>query len=65
MPTIFFYGPELDRNKKREMISSFTETASRLTGIDKSAFVVYLRKSTPQDVGVGGELLEDRMSRQK
>ncbi|MFW6139687.1 MAG: 4-oxalocrotonate tautomerase DmpI [Spirochaetota bacterium] len=64
MPTIFFYGPELDKNKKKEMISSFTETASRLTGIDRSAFVVYLRKSTPKDVGVGGELLEDRMGRQ-
>lgn len=61
MPTIFFYGPKLDREKKRQLISSFTETASRLTGIDKSAFVVYLRPSSPEDVGVGGELLEDRL----
>ena len=60
MPTIFFYGPKLDREKSREMIKSFTETASRLTGIEKSAFVVYLRESTPENVGVAGELLEDR-----
>ena len=40
MPTIFFYGPELDVEKKRDIIKSFTETASRLTGIDKSAFVI-------------------------
>jgi len=59
MPTIFFYGPKLDKEKRREMIKSFTDTASRLTGIEKSAFVVYLREATPQDVGVGGELLED------
>ena len=59
MPTIFFYGPMLDKEKRKEMIRSFTETASRLTGIRKSAFVVYLRKSTPEEVGVGGELLED------
>jgi len=59
MPTIFFYGPKLDKEKTKEMIKSFTDTASRLTGIQKSAFVVYLRESTPQDVGVGGELLED------
>jgi 4-oxalocrotonate tautomerase len=58
MPTIFFYGPKLDKEKRKEMIRSFTETASRLTGIEKSAFVVYLRESTPEDVGVGGELLE-------
>jgi 4-oxalocrotonate tautomerase len=60
MPTIFFYGPKLEKEKKRDMIKSFTETASRLTGIDKSAFVVYLRESGPDNVGVGGELLEDR-----
>lgn len=46
MPTIFFYGPELDREKSREMIQSFAETASRLTAIDRSAFVVYLRPSS-------------------
>jgi len=64
MPTIFFYGPKLDREESKEMIKSFTETASRLTGIVKSAFVVYLRESTPENVGVGGELLEDRLRRE-
>jgi len=61
MPTIFFYGPKLEKEKSREMIKSFTETASRLTAIEKSAFVVYLRESTPENVGVAGELLEDRL----
>lgn len=61
MPTIFFYGPKLDREKRKEMIKSFTETASRLTGIERSAFVIYLRESTPEYVGVGGELLEERL----
>ena len=65
MPTIFFYGPELDVEKKRDIIKSFTETASRLTGIDKSAFVIYLRPGSTDMVGVGGELLSDRMDREK
>ena len=65
MPTIFFYGPKLDKEKSKEMIESFTETASRLTGIDKPAFVVYLRDSSPENVGVGGELLEGRLKRNK
>ena len=65
MPTIFFYGPELDVGKKREIIKSFTEMASRLTGIDKSAFVIYLRPGSTDMVGVGGELLSDRMEREK
>ena len=63
MQTIFFYGPKLDKDKSREMIKSFTDTASRLTGINKSAFVVYLRESGPENVGVGGELLEDRQKK--
>lgn len=41
------------------MIKSFTETAGRVTDIRKSAFTVYLRESTLENVGVGGELLED------
>lgn len=61
MPAIFFYGPKLDKEKSREMIKSFTETASRLTGIEKSAFVIFLRESGPENVGVGGELLEDKL----
>jgi 4-oxalocrotonate tautomerase len=65
MPTIFFYGPELDVEKKRDIIKSFTETASRLTGIDKSAFVIYLRPGSTDMVGVGGELLSDRVEREK
>jgi 4-oxalocrotonate tautomerase len=60
MPTIFFYGPKMDKEKKKEMIKSFTETASSLTGIDRSAFVVYLQESNPENVGVGGILLEER-----
>ena len=63
MPTIFFYGPKLDKDKSREMIKSFTDTAGRLTGIEKRAFVVYLRESGPENVGVGGELLEDRLKK--
>jgi 4-oxalocrotonate tautomerase len=65
MPTIFFYGPKLDKDKSRDMIASFTETASRITGINKSAFVIYLRESTHDSVGVGGELLEDRKLKEK
>ncbi len=60
MPTIFFYGPELETDKKKELIKDFTEAASKVTGIDPSAFVVYLRSSKPDQVGVGGKLLSER-----
>jgi len=60
MPTIFFYGPKLDKEKKRELVQSFTEKASQLTGIPTSAFVVYLQETDRDNVGVGGTLLSDR-----
>lgn len=60
MPTIFFYGPELNKEQKRELISSFTDAASKVTGINKKAFVVYLRPTDREDVGLGGELMADK-----
>lgn len=63
MPTIFFYGPKLEKDKKRELIRSFTKKVSELTGLDESAVVVYLRPTDTADVGVGGELLEDRLKK--
>jgi 4-oxalocrotonate tautomerase len=61
MPTIFFYGPQLDPEKKREMVKAFTKSASEATGIPESAFVVYLRSVEHEDVSVGGVLLADKM----
>lgn len=63
MPTIFFYGPKLDREKSLELIKGFTRTAAAATGIDESAFVVYLRPVEADRVGVGGEMLEDMLKR--
>jgi len=60
MPTIFFYGPKLEKEKRREMIKSFTETASKVSGKPKGSIVVYLREAEPEFIGVGGELLEDK-----
>ncbi len=62
MPTIFFHGPGLDQDKKRKLIADFTEAASKATGIDQSAFVVYLQETAPDQVGVGGKLLADRQN---
>ena len=61
MPTIFFYGPKLEKEKKKELIKSFTQTASQATGLPEQAFVVYLREVDREDVGVGGELLSEKM----
>jgi 4-oxalocrotonate tautomerase len=63
MPTIFFYGPKLEKDKKSALIRSFTEAGGDATGIDPTAFVVYLQEVASDQVGVGGELLEERQKR--
>jgi 4-oxalocrotonate tautomerase len=60
MPTIFFYGPELNVEKKRDMVQAFTDKASEVTGIPKSAFVVYLNPVAKDNVGIGGTLASEK-----
>jgi phenylpyruvate tautomerase PptA (4-oxalocrotonate tautomerase family) len=43
----------------------FTETGSRLTGIDKSSVVVYLRETSHDTVGLSGELVEDKYKKKQ
>ena len=64
MPTIQFDGPKMTVEQKKDMVASFTEAASRVTGIPKPAFVVYIRENDPENVGVGGELLVERKKRE-
>jgi 4-oxalocrotonate tautomerase family enzyme len=63
VPTIFFYGPKLELGKKKELIRAFTKAASAATGIREEAFVVYLRETAPDQVGVGGELLDEKLKK--
>ncbi len=63
MPTIFFYGPRLEKEKKKELIQKFTAAAAEATGINPAAFVVYLREVEASQVGVGGELLEEKQKK--
>lgn len=64
MPNIFFYGPKMEKEKRKELIKSFTDTTSRLTGVNPQAVVVHMMEMDPAYVGVGGELLEERHQKQ-
>jgi 4-oxalocrotonate tautomerase len=61
MPVILFYGPvtTMDKEKKKELVKSFTDSAAKITGIPASEFTVLLRATAPDLVGIGGELLCD------
>ena len=62
MPQITFDGPPIeDIAKKRELIKVVTDAAVKAYGLPRQAMVVILRSNSPENVGVGGELLADRV----
>ncbi len=74
MPSIVIDGPPIaDLDKKRDLIREMTESAFKAYGIPKQAIVVPARRSlgesglikenTPDNVGVGGELLADKLGK--
>lgn len=63
MPTIFFHGPALEKEKKKVFVQKLTELASEATGIPTNAFTIYLQEANHDSVSVGGKLLSDRQPR--
>ncbi|MGD8240741.1 MAG: tautomerase family protein [Armatimonadota bacterium] len=63
MPTITVQGPPItDVDVKRGFVKALTDAAEAAYGIHRDAYVVLLKENTPDNVGVGGELLVDRHS---
>ena len=60
MPTFFFYGPKIEKEKRKEMVKAITTAASAATGVPERSFTIYLRESDHENVSVGGELLSER-----
>lgn len=61
MPNITIDGPRLeDVGKKRELVSAVTDAAVKAFGLPRQAMVVIIKENSPENVGVGGELLADR-----
>jgi 4-oxalocrotonate tautomerase len=63
MPVITIDGPALSKEQKKDLVKSFTKEAARVTGIPTQAFVVLINENNPDNVGVDGELLSDRMAK--
>lgn len=59
MPVITLDGPKLDKEQKAELVKSFSQTASKVTGLPVDAFIVIIREVDAENVGVGDCLLCD------
>ncbi len=59
-----FEGPVMDVEKKRSLVKALAEAASVVTGIRKDAFTIVIHENPHENIGVGGELLPDRLKRE-
>lgn len=63
MPVITFEGENLNREQKAELIRSLTKTASQTTGIPERFFSVILHEQSAENLGFGGETVEEMKAR--
>ncbi len=59
MPVITVDGPKLSKEKKAELVKSFSETASEIMGLPVDAMIVIIREVDAENVGIGDCLLCD------
>ena len=61
MPTVIVEGPKIPIEKKRQLVEGLTQVASEIYGIDKKHIIILIRENPPENVGVGGKLLSERI----
>ncbi len=59
MPVITIEMGKLSLDQKKQMIEKFTEVAFEITHIRKESFIVLIKESEDDNIGVGGESLTD------
>ncbi|MBP2649449.1 MAG: 4-oxalocrotonate tautomerase [Firmicutes bacterium] len=59
MPLITIEGPQLSKEKKRELVGALTKAASGVIQIPEEGFTVIIRENNPDNVGIGGSLLSE------
>jgi 4-oxalocrotonate tautomerase len=61
MPNITIEGPKIkDLDKKRALVKEMTDAAVKAYALPKEAIVVLIKENSPENVGVGGQLVADR-----
>lgn len=59
MPIIKLEIGKLSKEQKKDLILEFTEVASKITNVPKSAFTVLINEYSDENIGIGGDTLED------
>jgi len=61
MPDVTIEGPKIEEMEiKRELVKEITDALEKAYKIPREAYVVVIKESSPENVGVGGKLIIDR-----
>ncbi|TFG30474.1 MAG: 4-oxalocrotonate tautomerase [Promethearchaeota archaeon] len=64
MPNVIIDGPKIeDLEVKRQLVKDITDALEKAYKISRDAYVVVIKENSPENVGVGGTLIIDRMSK--
>lgn len=59
MPVITLQSGKMTKEQKKELIESFTESASNTLNIPKEYFTVIISEHEDENLGVGGKTVEE------
>mgnify|MGYP001283944480 CR=1 FL=1 len=62
MPVISIEMSPITREKKARLVQALTRDASEITGIPEEKFVVLIRELDRDNIGVGGQLLSNKLA---
>jgi len=61
MPNITIEGPKIKGIEiKRSLVKEVTDAAVKAYGLPKEIIVVLIKENSPDNVGVGGQLISDK-----
>jgi 4-oxalocrotonate tautomerase len=60
MPVITIEAGKLNKEQKRLLVTELTTSASTIMNVPESAFIVLIKESEKENIGLGGKLLSDR-----
>lgn len=63
MPVITLEAAKLTKEQKSQLAKELTEAAAKIMGSPKEALYVFLKENELDNVGVGGELLSDKLKK--
>lgn len=64
VPSVIIDGPKIDSLKiKRVLVREVTDALEKAYGLPRDIYVVLIKENSPENVGVGGRLVLDKIDR--